>query len=245
MTEPVAYGLLRAAERSAVHMELRDAYTPDDPDWLDWQAGRRFDPEDRWASWSGLVRATVARGVSVRRLRLVSEPVTDYVRFEYDVTAAHNLAAGEHGEDDGRVGGGQGGPQQQGGAPLEPEQGVRGHGQPGRGDQGAHDAEEEAARCREPGDERQALEQGAVPRLGGLELLDPRLLPRACASRQHHRESRARQEGQRCDEDALPALWQQDEENGGRRGQDEGRNGGETGTGTVLLKRQHEAASPG
>jgi len=95
VTEPLAYGLLREAERSAAHMELRDAYTPGDPDWLDWQAGRRFDPEDRWASWSGLIRATVARGVSVRRLRLVSEPVTDYVRFEYDVTAAHNLAAGE------------------------------------------------------------------------------------------------------------------------------------------------------
>ena len=55
-TEPVAYGLLRAAERSAAHMELRDAYTPDDPDWLDWQAGNRFDPEDRWASWSALIR---------------------------------------------------------------------------------------------------------------------------------------------------------------------------------------------
>ena len=93
--EPLAYGLLRSAERSAAHLELRDAYTPDDPDWLDWQAGNRFDPEERWASWSGLIRATVARGVAVRRLRLVSEPVTDYVRFEHDVTAAHNLAAGE------------------------------------------------------------------------------------------------------------------------------------------------------
>ena len=94
-TEPVAYGLLRSAERSAAHMEMRDIYTPKDPDWLDWQAGRRFDPAQRWASWSDLIRATVARGVSVRRIRLVSEPVTDYIRFEYDVTAAHNLAAGE------------------------------------------------------------------------------------------------------------------------------------------------------
>ena len=59
-TEPVAYGLLRAAERSAAHMEVRDVYTPEDPDWLDWQAGRRFDPAERWASWSDLIRATVA-----------------------------------------------------------------------------------------------------------------------------------------------------------------------------------------
>jgi len=94
-TEPLAYGLLRSAESSAWHMELRDGYTPDDPDWLDWQAGHRFDPAERWADWSGLIRATVDRGVSVRRVRLVSEPVTAYIRFEYDVTAAHNIGAGE------------------------------------------------------------------------------------------------------------------------------------------------------
>ena len=95
MAEPLAYGLFRAAERSAWHLELRDSYAPDDPDWLDWQAGTRFDPAERWASWSGLVRESVARGVGVRRLRIVSEPVSAYVRFEYDVTAAHNIAAGE------------------------------------------------------------------------------------------------------------------------------------------------------
>jgi hypothetical protein len=42
-----------------------------------------------------LIHSTTARGVGVRRLRIVSEPVTDYVRFEYDVTAGHNIAAGE------------------------------------------------------------------------------------------------------------------------------------------------------
>lgn len=94
-TEPLAYGLLRSAEHSAWHMELRDGYTPDDPDWLDWQAGNRFDPAERWASWSRLIRATVDRGVGVRRVRLVSEPVTAYIRFEYDVTTAHNIGAGE------------------------------------------------------------------------------------------------------------------------------------------------------
>ncbi len=95
MAEPLAYGLFRAARSSAWHMELRDSYTPDDPDWLDWQAGKRFDPAERWSGWSDLVRATVARGVGVRRVRIVSEPVTAYIRFEFDVTAAHNVAAGE------------------------------------------------------------------------------------------------------------------------------------------------------
>jgi hypothetical protein len=95
VAEPLAYGLFRAASSSAWHMELRDSYTPDDPDWLDWQAGRRFDPAERWSEWSDMVRATVQRGVSVRRVRIISEPVTPYVQFEYDVTAAHNIAAGE------------------------------------------------------------------------------------------------------------------------------------------------------
>lgn len=95
MAEPLAYGLFREAKSTAWHMELRDSYTPYDPDWLDWQAGQRFDPAERWAGWSDLVRATVNSKVSVRRIRIVSEPVTDYIRFEYDVTAAHNVAAGE------------------------------------------------------------------------------------------------------------------------------------------------------
>ncbi len=94
-TEPLAYGLLRSAEHSAWHMESRDSYTPDDSDWVDWKAGRFFDPAERWAGWSNLVRAAVRRGVAVHRIRIVSEPVSDYIRFEYDVTAAHNLAAGE------------------------------------------------------------------------------------------------------------------------------------------------------
>ncbi|WP_441246274.1 DUF6879 family protein [Kitasatospora sp. McL0602] len=38
--------------------------------------------------------ATTGRGVSVRRARIVSEPISAYVRFEYDVTAG-NTAAGE------------------------------------------------------------------------------------------------------------------------------------------------------
>lgn len=61
MAEPLAYGLFRAAESTAWHIELRDSYTPDDPDWLDWQAGVRFDPAERWSGWSDLVRATVSR----------------------------------------------------------------------------------------------------------------------------------------------------------------------------------------
>jgi hypothetical protein len=45
--------------------------------------------------WRQLVRETVARGVSMRRARIVSEPLSDYARFEYDITREHNIGAGE------------------------------------------------------------------------------------------------------------------------------------------------------
>jgi hypothetical protein len=88
-------GLFRGAVRSAVHLEMRDAYEPNDPDWIDWREGRHFDPAERWHEWFSMICDTTARGVSVRRARIVAEPVTDYVRYEYDVTAGLNLASGE------------------------------------------------------------------------------------------------------------------------------------------------------
>jgi hypothetical protein len=54
-----------------------------------------LDPESEgWASWVSLVRETVSRGVVMRRARIVSEPVTDYIRWEHAATSV-NIAAGE------------------------------------------------------------------------------------------------------------------------------------------------------
>jgi hypothetical protein len=74
---------------------MRDAYTPSDPSFLAWQGGPSFDRTEREATWHRLVGGAVARGVVVRRVRVVSEPVTPYIRFEYDVTESMNLPAGE------------------------------------------------------------------------------------------------------------------------------------------------------
>jgi hypothetical protein len=87
--------LLRTVARSAIHLEMRDSYTPDDPDWRDWREGRRFDFAERYRDWFDLIAETTAREVVVRRARIVAEPVTDYIRFEYDATAGLNIAAGE------------------------------------------------------------------------------------------------------------------------------------------------------
>lgn len=40
------------------------------------------------------MRTHAARGVQFRRARIVSEPLADYIRFEYESTP-HNIAAGE------------------------------------------------------------------------------------------------------------------------------------------------------
>lgn len=87
--------LFSQCKRSAVHLETRDQYTPSDPVFLDWKAGHPIDPAKAWRDWYDLIRVTVARGVSVRRARVVSEPVTDFIRYEYDLTAGLNIAAGE------------------------------------------------------------------------------------------------------------------------------------------------------
>ncbi|MEZ0092867.1 hypothetical protein ABH925_004047 [Streptacidiphilus sp. EB129] len=87
-------GLFRSAQRSAVHLEMRDGYGRD-ADFEEWTSGRRFDPAERWRSWFDLMAQTTIRGIEVRRARIVSEPVSDYIRFEYDVTSGHNIKSGE------------------------------------------------------------------------------------------------------------------------------------------------------
>ena len=86
--------LIVEATTSAVHLETRDAYTPDDPQYLDWLAGKPI-PEPALPDWHALVRAHVARGVKFRRARVVSEPLAPFIRFEHFITDATNVAAGE------------------------------------------------------------------------------------------------------------------------------------------------------
>jgi hypothetical protein len=86
--------LIKDATASAVHLEMRDQYTPDDPVFLRWLAGTP-DPDPAYPDWHDLARTLTSRGVSLRRARVVSEPLSDFVRFEYDITAGLNIAAGE------------------------------------------------------------------------------------------------------------------------------------------------------
>ncbi|GAA0371039.1 DUF6879 family protein [Streptomyces blastmyceticus] len=90
--------LLTACRRSAVHLEMRDVYGVDgevEP-FAQWKAGTwtaEADRADR-SHWFEIVAEAVDRGVEMRRARIVSEPVTEYIRFEHSGTPL-NIAAGE------------------------------------------------------------------------------------------------------------------------------------------------------
>lgn len=91
--------LLDGAQHTAVHLEMRDAYgvasEADDFAHFLRTGERDTDPDSAyWAPWVALIKRTVARGVSVRRARIVSEPVSDYICYEHAATQV-NVDAGE------------------------------------------------------------------------------------------------------------------------------------------------------
>ncbi|WP_042365139.1 DUF6879 family protein [Streptacidiphilus neutrinimicus] len=91
--------LIGSASEYARHLELRDRYlVPDEEaEFQTWRADGTLDVDpdgDGWRGWTGIVRSASSRGCAVQRLRIVSEPVTEYTRWLHAITAA-NVAAGE------------------------------------------------------------------------------------------------------------------------------------------------------
>ncbi|WP_199550328.1 DUF6879 family protein [Streptomyces sp. N35] len=91
--------LLAGAQRSACHLEMRDTYAVGDEseDFENWRRTgvRDVDPgSEYWAPWVNLIGRTTQRGVTIRRARVVSEPVSEYIRYEH-AGALVNVTAGE------------------------------------------------------------------------------------------------------------------------------------------------------
>jgi hypothetical protein len=82
--------------REAVHLEMRDAYGTviELPHMAEWAAGEP-DDLDWLQDWCITLRDHVKAGRSVRRARIVSEPLSDYQRWSYSI--AHPMV--EAGED--------------------------------------------------------------------------------------------------------------------------------------------------
>ena len=90
--------LIAGFAREALHLEMRDVYAAADHSrFRRWLAGERFDPQaeaEWWRPWQEMMHRHRAAGRILRRLRVVSEPVTDYIRFEW-LDAAELVKAGE------------------------------------------------------------------------------------------------------------------------------------------------------
>jgi Family of unknown function (DUF6879) len=87
--------LLVSFTREAVHLETRDSYgtAVELPHMARWADG---EPDDlKWLQgWCGSLREHLRAGHSVRRARIVSEPLSDYQRWSYSI--AHPMVdAGE------------------------------------------------------------------------------------------------------------------------------------------------------
>lgn len=91
--------LLSTYTSEALHLEMRDVYATDieHDRYHTWLRGEPLDPEAEarwWQPWFDLMERNIAAGKTLRRLRIVSEPVTAYIRFEW-LDAAQLVHAGE------------------------------------------------------------------------------------------------------------------------------------------------------
>lgn len=85
--------LVAGTSTSVIRFEMRDSYDDSDPAYATWQATGDTGAYD-WGDHLDVVRGAVARGVRIRRVRVVSEPLSDYIRWEHACTAV-NIEAGE------------------------------------------------------------------------------------------------------------------------------------------------------
>lgn len=91
--------LLTTFQREAVHLEMRDVYATEiERDrFQTWLRGEPLDPEaetEWWRPWFEPMKRNNEAGRALRGLRIVSEPVTDYIRFEW-LDATQLVRAGE------------------------------------------------------------------------------------------------------------------------------------------------------
>ncbi|MGH3670616.1 MAG: DUF6879 family protein, partial [Pseudonocardiaceae bacterium] len=91
--------LLANFQHEALHLEMRDVYALEDEErrlaqFLE-RGSRDHDAEaEERQPWMTLVQDATTSGKVFRRARIISEPVTDYIRDEWAGTGA-NVSAGE------------------------------------------------------------------------------------------------------------------------------------------------------
>ncbi|MFD9030107.1 DUF6879 family protein [Streptomyces sp. NPDC059567] len=87
--------LFESFESDAFHLELRDDYSVPDEDgpYASWLRGEQVD-NSYMEPWLAMVRQVTGAGKTVRRVRVVTEPHSPYIQWEYATTPV-NVEAGE------------------------------------------------------------------------------------------------------------------------------------------------------
>ena len=87
VTAELRDSLIAGFRHEALHLEMRDLYAAADHSrFRTWLAGEPLDPaaeEEWWRPWREMMHGHCEAGRTLRRLRVISEPVTDYIRFEW------------------------------------------------------------------------------------------------------------------------------------------------------------------
>jgi hypothetical protein len=82
------------AQRTIFRLETLQYYQGD-PGFDRYQAGEAWQDTDSKRHWVDLVRRRVSQGVLMQRVHVVTEPWSDYIRFELTQSYPPNLTAGE------------------------------------------------------------------------------------------------------------------------------------------------------
>lgn len=88
--------LFESFAHDAFHLELRDDYSVpvEDGPYERWLRGEP-DDEEWYASWSALMARVTGAGRTVRRVRVVTEPHSQYIQWEHSLTWS-NVQSGEN-----------------------------------------------------------------------------------------------------------------------------------------------------
>ena len=89
--------LIEATQTSAIRIEMRDTYDETEKGYAEWKATGDISggaSASGWIDHFAIVRAAAARGVTIRRVRVISEPASQYIQWEHASTRL-NIEAGE------------------------------------------------------------------------------------------------------------------------------------------------------
>jgi hypothetical protein len=86
--------LLAHTESSLIRFEMRDSYDETEQGFTEWCESGDLSAYD-WEDHLDMVRESTARGVQWRRVRVVNEPLSEYMKWELALTDT-NVEAGEN-----------------------------------------------------------------------------------------------------------------------------------------------------